>query len=264
MLKPKYFTLLFCMLFGINTVFAQFGFSHEVGVITGPIAFQSDYGERKDWDTNKGNTGIGIGLIHYINFSYRADCNCYSTDTYFNDHFKIRNEISYNRTTLNHFGPEAEKQSYWGETLRAMKGEANNFNIGTQLEYFPMSIRDFAAGAYKIAPYGSIGAQFTYFSPDAQSSLPGGITEPSNVFYDFVDGNNNITGINTDSGTTWSVVASVGARYKLTLLSDLLIDLRWQYYFSNWVDGLSHEEDIQDKANDWLVWFNVGYVYYLN
>ena len=259
MLKPKYLTILFCLLFGINAVLAQFGFSHEVGVIAGPIAFQSDYGERKDWDTNKGNTGIGIGLIHYINFSYRADCNCYSTDTYFNDHFKIRNELSFNKTTLHHFGPEAEKQSFWGETLRAMQGEANNFNIGTQLEYFPLSIRDFSAGAYKIAPYGSLGAQFTYFSPKATSSLPGGLENPDNIFYDFADG-----GISTDGGTTWSVVGSVGARYKLTLLSDLLIDLRWQYYFSNWVDGLSHQEDVQDKANDWLVWFNVGYIYYLD
>ncbi len=260
------------MLFGINNVFAQFGFSHEVGVIAGPIAFQSDFGERKDWDTNKGNTGIGIGLIHYINFSYRADCNCYTTDTYFNDHFKIRNEISYNKTILNHFGPETEKPSDESARLRAHSGEANNFNIGTQLEYFPMSIRDFAAGAYRIAPYGSIGAQFTYYNPKAMTrygdyDVDGDydIINPYNIFYDYKDPiTDEITGINTESGTTWSVVASVGARYKLTTLSDLLFDLRWQYYFSNWVDGLSHEEDIQDKANDWLVWFNVGYVYYLD
>jgi hypothetical protein len=29
-----------------NNSNAQFGFSHEVGVIAGPVAFQSDYGER--------------------------------------------------------------------------------------------------------------------------------------------------------------------------------------------------------------------------
>jgi len=249
-------TLLACTYSGV----AQFGFSHEIGVIAGPVAFQSDYGERKNWDTNKGNTGIGIGVIHYINFSYRADCNCYTTDTYFNDHFKLRNEISWNKTTLNHFGPESEKQSFWGETLRAMEGEANNLNIGTQLEWFPMSIRDFAAGAYKIAPYGSIGGQFTYYNPKAMSSLPGGLEDENNIFYEFQNG-----GINTESGTTWSLVASVGARYKLSVLSDLLVDLRWQYYFTNWTDGLNHQEtNIQDKANDWLFWLNVGYVYYLD
>ena len=263
MLNPKYLTFLFCLFFGMNTISAQFGFSHEVGVVAGPIAFQSDFGERKDWDTNKGNNGIGIGLIHYINFSYRADCNCYTTDTYFNDHFKIRNEISYNKTTLNHFGPESEKDSDPAERLRAHQGEANNLNIGTQLEFFPLSIRDFTAGAYKITPYGSLGAQFTYYNPNAMSTLPGGIQNAANVFYEFKDDNGNITGISTEPGTTWSVVGSVGARYKLTLLSDLLVDLRWQYYFSDWTDGLNHD-NVQDKANDWLVWLNVGYIYYLD
>ena len=52
-----------------NSSNAQFGgFSHEVGIIAGPIAFQSDYGERYDLSTNAGNTGLGIGIIHYLNF----------------------------------------------------------------------------------------------------------------------------------------------------------------------------------------------------
>jgi hypothetical protein len=33
------------------------GFSHEIGIIAGPIAFQSDYGKR-NFKTNAGNTGI--------------------------------------------------------------------------------------------------------------------------------------------------------------------------------------------------------------
>jgi len=261
MFKLKHLVVLFCIFTSIHSAFPQFGFSHEVGVIAGPIAFQSDYGERKNWDTNKGNTGIGVGVIHYLNFSYRADCNCYTTDTYFNDHFKLRNEVSWNKTKLNHFGPEAEKASLNSQRLRAHSGEANNMNIGTQLEWFPMSIRDFAAGAYKIAPYASVGGQFTYYNPKAMTTFgDGDITNEDNIFYEFHDG-----AINTESGTTWSVVGSVGARYKLTILSDFLIDLRWQYYFTNWTDGLNHSEtNIQDKANDWLVWLNVGYVYYLD
>ncbi len=47
---------------------------------------------------------IGIGIIHYLNFSYKAECNCYTPETYFNDHFKLRTELSYNKTELEHFG----------------------------------------------------------------------------------------------------------------------------------------------------------------
>ena len=69
MFKLKHLFVLLTFFACTHSGFAQFGFSHEVGIIAGPVAFQSDYGERKDWDTNKGNTGIGVGIIHYINFS---------------------------------------------------------------------------------------------------------------------------------------------------------------------------------------------------
>jgi hypothetical protein len=52
--------------------------------------------------TNAGNTGLGIGL-YILEFSYTAECNCY-TETYFNDHFKLRSELSYNKTELKQFG----------------------------------------------------------------------------------------------------------------------------------------------------------------
>ena len=83
---PRYILLSLLLVFGcVNLTQAQFGFSHELGVIAGPVAFQSDYGERHDFSTNSGNTGIGIGLIHYINFSYKAECNCYTPETFFID-----------------------------------------------------------------------------------------------------------------------------------------------------------------------------------
>ena len=88
MQMPKYlFLTLFCVFGFTNSTNAQFGFSHEIGAIAGPVAFQSDYGERHNLSTNAGNSGYGIGIIHYLNFSYKADCNCYTPETYFNDHF---------------------------------------------------------------------------------------------------------------------------------------------------------------------------------
>ena len=73
--KIKYLLML---LLGANlSMTAQFGFSHEVGAFVGGVAFQSDFGVRHDFETNAGNTGFGIGLVHYMNFAYRAECNCY-------------------------------------------------------------------------------------------------------------------------------------------------------------------------------------------
>ena len=246
---------------------AQFGgFSHEVGIITGPIAFQSDYGERYDLSTNAENTGIGIGVIHYLNFSYKADCNCYTSETYFNDHFKLRSELSYNKTELQHFGKYLEgKPSLGKDQLKAMFGSTAISNLGMQLEFFPWSIRDFTATTGGLGPFVSIGGQFSYYNAKASSTL-GPLGNDLTTFPKYLlatDGRPH--GFSSENGTVWSIVSSVGTRYKLAPLSDFMVDLRFQYFFSNWVDGLNPnpERYKENKANDWLVWFNVGYIYYL-
>lgn len=267
MLKLKQLTVIIPLVFLFNYGHSQLGFSHEIGVIAGPVAFQSDFGVRQDFETNAGNTGIGIGIVHYINFSYRADCNCYTTDTYFNDHFKLRSEISWNKTKLDHFGKwvDASRTGPNADKLRAHHGEANNFDIGMQLEFFPKSIRSFQAFGYKFAPFASLGVHYTSFNPEVTTDYGDGNILNANNFYDpWVNGQSSVTDvINNQAGSTWSIVSSIGTRYKLTALSDLMLDLRWQYYFSNWVDGLNHTLQ-SNKANDWLVWLNFGYIYYLD
>ncbi len=261
-MKTRYTFLVFVLfLFGTNAVFGQLGFSHEVGIVTGPVAFQSDYGLRNNFETNKGNMGFGIGLIHYINFAYRADCNCYARDTYFSDHFKVRTELDFHNTKLNHFGEDAESDSDEGRDLRDMEGRAKVFEIGSSLEYYPLSIRDFIAGAFRWAPYVNAGVHFVSFDPQTTSSQPGIIgLSPENTFDPFLGG------VNDEQDNTWAIVWGVGTRFKLSPLSDLMIEARWHYYTSNWLDGLNpNDETYQaDKFNDWAFWVRFGYVYYLD
>lgn len=251
-------TLISAFVFQAN---AQFGFSHEIGVIAGPVAFQSDYGQRNDSSTNLGNTGYGIGLVHYLNFAYKAECNCYTPETYFNDHFKLRSELSYNKTKLEHFGRWTEGNGVFAQQLKAMHGETSVTNIGMQLEFFPYSIRDFTSSVGSWAPFISLGGQFSFYKANAYSDLGPGLGSLLAV-----TPQKYIGAFNNDGGSTWSVVTSVGSRYKLSESADLMVDLRLQYYFSNWVDGLSPDPQIytENKANDWNVWLNFGYIYYLN
>lgn len=248
-------------------VYSQFGFSHELGFIAGPVAFYSDYGVRNDFETNSGNVGYGIGLVHYLNFSYRADCNCYTRDKYFNDHFKLRNEIDYHKTNFQHFGPwvDPDKTSPTADKLRAMRGSTTVFDIGTQLEFFPLSIRDFAAGSFKVAPFISFGLHWVSFDPEAYTERPGALNTPQNVPQKYINS------FQLEPGNTWGVVTSIGIRYKISPVSDIMIDSRWQYYFSNWVEGLNPSLENngevavpENKANDWIYWLNVGYVFYID
>ncbi len=249
-----------------QSIYSQFGFSHEVGIITGPVAFYSDFGQRNNFETNAKNTGIGVGLIHYLNFSYRADCNCYTRDTYFNDHFKLRNEIDYHKTSLEHYGEWVlpDKTSLFADQLRAMEGTTTVIELGSQLEYFPLSIRDFAAGGYKIAPFLSFGVHWVHYDPEVTSSLGplnSPISTPDKYYNSFQQ----------DPGSTWAVVGGIGIRYKLSPLSDLMLDSRWHYYFTDYMDGLNpslknngNTPVPENKANDWVYWLNIGYIYYID
>ena len=274
--KPLFKTLnlkkLTAVLFFLFTAFvcdAQLGFSHEIGAIIGPVEFRSDFGSRNEEETNLGNSGIGIGIIHYINFAYRADCNCYSADTYFNDHFKLRSEISWNKTILDHHGQWVgpDNISINADRLRAHHGVAENLDIGMQLEYFPKSIRSFQAFAYKFAPFVSLGIHYTSSSPQGSTDFgDNNINNANNIYsYWYSDdrylpsvpiGQTREYPINLEQRSDWSMVTSVGVRY-------LMLDLRWQLYFNDWIDGFNHKLSY-NKFNDWLIWLNFGYIYYLD
>ncbi|HIB37916.1 glutamate dehydrogenase [Mesonia sp.] len=262
-MKTNHLILAFIAFLSINSFSYSQAFSQEIGATIGPVAFKSDYGLRGNSETNFGNVGFGVGLMHYINFSFRADCNCYSDDTYFNDHFKIRTELDYHVTGLDHFGKFAEKNDDNGLRLRSMHGKAKVLEIGPSLEWYFRSIRDFDGGNFNFAPYASLGIHYVSYSPEATTDLPGTIGSPSNTYPTFVAPPGEDPYIDTTSSSTYALVWSVGTRYRLNDDSDLVLDARWHYYGSDFVDGLDHNNP-QNKANDWIFWLNIGYVYYLD
>lgn len=255
--KFRFLILLsYFLLLSIQGSYAQLGISHEIGVIAGPTSFFTDYGERWNVKNNLENAGIGVGLVHYMNFAYRAECNCYATQNYFSDHFKLRSEIDYLYSDLEHYGPVAAKDSEGGRLLRAMHGKSELLEIGAALEYYPLSIRDYTSFGFRFAPFISLGFHFVYYKPSAYSDY-GPLDNPKNIFPTFHGG------LDMEGGSTWSVQGSIGSRYRFNIVSDLVVEARWNYYNTDWIDGLNHQVP-QNKFNDFLFWFNVGYIYYLN
>lgn len=244
-----------------------FGFSNEIGVGAGPVLFQSDYGLRNNFDTNINNTGVGVVLMHYMNFAYRADCNCYSRDVYFNDHFKIRNELNYHYTKLTHEGPESQKDTEKSQNLRDHTGTSSVFQVGSQVEFYPLSVRDFQAGAYRIVPYIGLGAHYVSFKPTYSSTQFSPNVPIEDVYFEnFLVGDGKLGGLDDSQGHTLAVVGTLGIRYKIGVLSDLYAEARYHRYSSDWVDGLNPDRNSYpaNKYNDSTVWLSLGYIYYLN
>lgn len=257
----KYLFLAILLVALQNNVQAQFGLYHEVGIVTGPVILKSDYGESGDFKSGMGNIGYGVGVVHYLNFSDMHNSSRTIWQDYFKDHFKVRSEISYQKVTFQHYGKyvDEKKQSTFAKQLRAMRGSTAITNLGMQLEFYPLSIEDFGNSPNSWSPYISMGAQYSFFTPKVYSTL-GKLNTPKTTPEKYMHG-----ALSNEPQTTWSIVGSVGSRYKLSEVSDLMVDLRAQYYFSDYVDGMRPDpaKYPENKANDWNVWFTVGYVYYL-
>ena len=224
---------------------------HEVGVMAGPVSFRGDYGLRGDNEAIKNNIGFGAGINHYLNFAY-TDFN----SQYSRQHVKVRSSLIYHSTSLNHYGAIADKDIQ----LRSMFGEANVLEVGSGLEYYLMRIRDFERYNSTFTPYGGIGLNLVYYSPVAGTTLEDGLGLPETTFPTFLAGPGEEPAFTNESSITLSANFQAGAKYKVNRNSDLFVELRWHYYFSDFVDGLSPIGD-QNKNNDWMFWLTFGYIY---
>jgi hypothetical protein len=247
------------------SILAQDESSHEIGFISGSASFTTDYGERNNFKSNVGgNVGFGFGAVYYLNFTdYRYRWN--QRTNYWAEHFRVRAELSYMSAQLDHFGQWAEKQSELGARLRAHHGKTYLVNLGAQLEFHWVDIVDF--GSRRIpdlqwSPYISGGAFVDFYNPSIYSDL--GNWRDEDILYPKWDPTKFPDAARITPGITMSATLGIGTRKKLGFYSDLLIESRWQYFFSNYVDGLNARQAPENKYNDWLLWIHVGYIYYLN
>lgn len=255
-------TIVLLLLIGLPySSFSQAGISHELGIIAGRIEFRSDYGQRNDSKTNLNNMGFEIALVDYMNFSYTDFVN-----DYFAEHFKVRNEFSYSKTNLQHYGEWIKKNSIGSKQLKAMRGSTQLINLGFQLEYSFVHIHDFERTAGSFAPYIALGPQVSYYTATATSELGElGNTTTTNPKY-LVPSDGHPYGFSNESKMVFSGALNIGTRYKLTPMSDLVFDIRAQYFNSDWVDGLNPNRELftENKNNDWLTFIGLGYILYLD
>jgi len=260
---PKHLFITLLALFGMSTlVSAQSDLAQEIGIFAGPVTLQSDFGQRNNFDTNAGNTGFGIGIMHFINFS-----SANNKETFFSEHFKVRSDLNFSRTTLKHFGEWVERKpdGLFAQQLKNMHASSTILGIGAQLLFHPIKIHDFENTIGGLSPYGSLGFQVSYYSAKVGSHL-GDITLPNVTPGKYLTpSDGRAHGFSTETGVVLSATAAVGVQYKLTKMSDLMFETRFQMYNSDWIDGLNPNKALytENKSNDWQVWFNFGYIYYL-
>jgi len=164
---------------------------------------------------------------------------------------------------LKHYGEWVEKPSLTSQQLKAMRGSTQLLNLGFQLEYNFKHIHDFENTIGSFNPYISLGPQVSYYTATATSTLG---TMEENVPKKYLEpSDGHPHGYSNESKAVFSGTLNLGTRYKLTTMSDLILDMRAQYFGSDWVDGLNPNPNSfkENRRNDWLTFVGLGYIYYL-
>jgi hypothetical protein len=143
-----------------------------------------------------------------------------------------------------------------------MTGSFNNLGLSAGLEYYPFGIK---VQSYNnnnslfqnLSPYAGVGFGVNFVTPDAESSLDGGLENPANVFPTFISEDSD-NGIILDDRTVASLNLRLGVRYDINTRTGLILESSWMLFGSDLVDGLSPVGP-QNKNNDWSWGINIGF-----
>jgi len=246
---------LILFLFCISLISNAQDLKTELGLITGMTSMQSDYGERSHFGSSYANIGFGSGIVFYVGESdIRKTWN--DRANMFQDHMRLRVEVSYMQTKLVHRGVYTLGSSSSTVLYNAMEGTSRVLNYGAQIEYniFRISNKQY------VDPYLSVGFLVNTNMPNLSSSLGDIETNPSlipNVY-------NN--GVYLDNNNSTSLIMGFGTRLRPKSYfnnSIYLLDFRWQKFNSDMVDGLTPTIEA-NKYNDWLLFISAGYIFSLN
>jgi len=261
MKKPlPIFTVLITFFF-FTTVYSQSRFSHEAGLSFGVSSFQTDFGESGDFPSANAAT-FSFGVTHYLKF-FGSQYSWRSGSSYFSEHFKLKTEFNYMfNTKVEHEGSYAQGGSPEAVKLRRMTGEIKMYNIGTNLEYYFLELEDYSS-YYKssgtLNPFISVGLHYSFFDPDILVdgvSLEGQEEPYTDLIDKWQEG-----AIYLEEDSTFGASIGAGIRYSIDSF-DLVLDGRWQHFFSDKVDGLDDTSSASGSDfNDTMVYINVGVVY---
>jgi hypothetical protein len=260
MKKPLLKVTVFLLFFFFTSTYSQSRFSHEVGVIFGASSFQLDYGISGDFPSAN-QASMAFGITHYLKF-FGSQYSWRSGSSYFSDHFKLKTEFLYtNNSNIVNEATETHGDAI-KEALDAMTGTIKMYDISTSLQFYFLELEDYSSyfkAAGSLNPFISVGLHYSIVDPDILvdgNSLKGrGVPVYPELIPKWQEG-----AVHFEDNNTFGASFGAGLRYSLDNL-DLLIDGRYQYFFSDEVEALNAPTDPGNNNNDTMIVINFGVVY---
>jgi len=142
-----------------------------------------------------------------------------------------------------------------------MKARIKLYNAGLNFEYYIFELEDYASfyqSSGSINPFVTVGIHYSYSQPDIlvnDVSLKGQ-EEPYTQLIDKWQED----AVFLDAENIFSASAGAGVRFGLDKV-DFSLEGRYQYYFSDVVEGLNAADDPANTSNDSMVFINAGVIY---
>ena len=240
---------------GLN---AQTNVSHEVGALFGISSLQTDYGISGNFAAAN-QASMSFGFSYYMKF-FGSQYNWRSGSSYFSEHFKIKAEFLYiNNSNLEHEGFDPDGN--FAAELEAHTGSVKMYDLGVNLEYYFIELEDYSSffkQSGSVNPFVSLGLHYTYAQPDMfvnDVSLKGQEEPYEELIPKWQEG-----AVFLEAQNIFSASAGAGVRFGLDAV-DLVLEGRYQYFFSDRLEGLDAPDDPGNLNNDTMVFINMGIVY---
>ena len=253
--KNKFIVILSVIVFNISSSISQ-NTPQGLGVQIGNSIIHTDYGEGNSSDVN----ALSVSLTHSLYFFAISSWRKQNT---LNHHIALRSELNFvSNIKLSHKGEYVNGNGNLATQLRAMTGSFKITNIGFQGEIYLKNLKEFIyynnQYGTNLNPYLLAGIQFSIFKNSLNSTL-GDWTQDSSVLPEkWRDPSDTSVG----RGTSFSSTFGLGTRYKLNNEIDLNAQFKWQFFFSDNLDGLRSNSP-ENEDNEWSTVFQIGFIYNL-
>jgi len=255
-----FFTALVIFFF-TESGYSQSSLSHEFGVLFGITSYQTDFGQRNDFPSANAAT-MTFGAVHYLKF-FGNQYSWRSGSSYFAQHFKLKTEFNYSfNTRIEHEGNLKDIPKY-----QQMTGEIQMYNIGTNLEFYFFELEDYSSyyrSENSLNPFVNLGIHYSFYDPDILFNDNPLEVDDNGYYYQLADLKESWAdpeSIYLEKDATFAASVGAGIRYSLSSF-DLVLEGRWQHFFSDKVDGLDDTTPQSGSDyNDTAVIVNMSVVY---
>jgi len=241
--------------------FSQSSFSHEAGVTFGMASYQTDFGHQNNFPSANAAT-MAFGITHYLKF-FGSQYSWRSGSSFFSTHFKLKTEFTYmNNKIIRHEGDLKDIPKF-----QQMTGNISMYNIGTNLEFYFFEMEDYSSfyrNENKLNPFLNLGIHYSFYDPNILFNDKDLLIDDNGNYYQLADLKPSWAdseSIHLEKDATFGASVGAGIRYSISDV-DLVLEGRWQHFFSDKVDGLDDTTPASgSEYNDTMVIVNMGVVY---